>query len=381
MRFKLTYKHLLFGSILAMLSLFRVQEYFHLFPETPLNGTPEQLSPKPYLCTEYWFDGSYQEEYDAYYTKQFGCRNDFVRLNCQIAYSVFSTAKAGGIIKGKDGYLLDEKYIRAATGEDFVGYMKLKMDLEKVRKVQDTLRKLHKELVFVFVPGKASFFYDKIPSKRARKKPFNTNHAVYVNAFKKNRIPLIDFKTYFEANKVTSKYPLFAKCGIHWSTYSSYLATDSMNTFFHHLRNTKGSSIQLVKINMSEQNSDEDYDIGRGLNLLFPLDTYPMAYPETRILNKGAKCNPKVLFIADSYFWNIYTRNFSADLFGNGEFWYYNKQIYPDTYSVETLVQNAPIKERVEKHDIITILSTDANLENFSFGFIDQMYHIYFPNN
>lgn len=381
MRFKLNYKHVLFGCILVMLSLFRVQEYFHFFPETPLNGTPEQASIKPKFSTESWFDGHFQEEYDAFYTKNFGLRNDLVRLNCQVAYSIFSTAKAGGIIKGKDGYLMDEKYIRAATGEDFVGYIKLKMDLEKVKKVNDTLQKLNKALVFVFVPGKASFFYDKIPSDRKRKKPFNTNHAMYVQALKKNRITLIDFKTYFEAEKSTSKYPLYAKCGIHWSTYGSYLATDSMNTFFHQLRNTKGSSIQLVKINISEQNSDEDYDIGKGLNLLFPLETYPMAYPETRILNKGAKTNPKVLFIADSYFWNIYTRNYSADLFGNGEFWYYNKQIYPDTYTKETLVQHTPIKERVEKHDIITILSTDANLENFAFGFIDQMYRVYFPNN
>ena len=71
----------------------------------------------------------------------------------------------------------------------------------------------------------------------------------------------------------------------------------------------------------------------------------------------------------------------SRDVFNNGQFWYYNQQIYPESFKNPTNVEDIDLLQEVEKNDVILLLSTDANLYKFAFGFIDQLHEIYFPTN
>jgi hypothetical protein len=73
----------------------------------------------------------------------------------------------------------------------------------------------------------------------------------------------------------------------------------------------------------------------------------------------------------------MFNYGFSRDLFGDGEFWYYNKQIYPDSYTTPLEVKDIDIRAKAEENDVIILLSTDANLYKFAFGFIDQLYEAY----
>ena len=73
----------------------------------------------------------------------------------------------------------------------------------------------------------------------------------------------------------------------------------------------------------------------------------------------------------------MFNYGFSRDLFGDGEFWYYNKLIYPDSYITPLEVSTINIKEKAEENDVIILLSTDANLYKFAFGFIEELYEAY----
>jgi hypothetical protein len=81
--------------------------------------------------------------------------------------------------------------------------------------------------------------------------------------------------------------------------------------------------------------------------------------------------------VADSYYWGMFNYGFSRDLFGKGQFWFYNNEIYPESFYEQTLVGNVDIKAEVEKNDFIVLMSTDANIYKFAFGFIDDMYDAY----
>ena len=103
--------------------------------------------------------------------------------------------------------------------------------------------------------------------------------------------------------KGKSKYPLFPKCGIHWSKYGEYLAADSLIKFIRQYQLANVGGVEFEKVEMSATNNDGDYDIGEGMNLLFSLDTYPMAYPVYQFDSLNCEKNDRVLVISDSYYW------------------------------------------------------------------------------
>ena len=177
--------------------------------------------------------------------------------------------------------------------------------------------------------------------------------------------------------KKTTKYPLFSKAGIHWSKYGEYLAGDSLLSKIEEIRNAKMPKIVLHGMEINELNHSGDYDIGEGMNLMFDLPTYPMAYPQFHYDIDTTVTQQKVLVVADSYYWGMFNYGYSRDLFGDGRFWYYNKTIYPDSYESPLEVKDIDIIEKTEENDVIIIMSTDANLYKFAFGFIDQLYDAY----
>jgi len=152
---------------------------------------------------------------------------------------------------------------------------------------------------------------------------------------------------------------------------------DSLLSKVGEIRSAEMPKVVIDEFIVQEENKDGDYDIGDGMNLFFDLPTFPMAYPKFHIEADASLKQQKVLFVADSYYWGMFNYGFSRDLFGDGRFWYYNKAIYPDSYDSPITVQDIDIKAKAEENDVIIILSTDANLYKFAFGFIDQLYEAY----
>jgi len=176
--------------------------------------------------------------------------------------------------------------------------------------------------------------------------------------------------------KACTPYPLYPKGGIHWSKYGEILAADSMIHKIEEISHLDLPDLVIEGFEKSSINKDGDYDIGEGMNLLFNTPTYEMAYPKFHIEHME-KNKHKVLFVADSYYWGMFNNGFSRDLFGQSQFWFYNNEIYPDSYEKRALVENIDIQKEVEKNDCIVLMSTDANLYKFAFGFIDKLYDAY----
>jgi hypothetical protein len=61
-----------------------------------------------------------------------------------------------------------------------------------------------------------------------------------------------------------------------------------------------------------------------------------------------------------------------ANCFQKDHFWYYNKQVYPESSKEELLVESLNFKEEIDNHDIFVIMSTEATLRKFSWGFIEK---------
>jgi hypothetical protein len=229
------------------------QHFFHFSKVRKLQGAfiPKE---QPILTSSNWFSGNYQDSLSIYLNENIGFRNYFVRLNNQIAFSLFDFARANGVVVGKENFLYERNYIRAYLGKDYIGEAAIAEKVRKLEKIQDRLKKRDIELIVVFAPGKGSFYPEYIPTDQVPSE--NNNYKTYVRLLNNTPINLIDFNKWFRKKKGTTVAPLYPKTGIHWSRFGELMAADSLLKYIDKLKGT------LVDFNTLENILDDTEGVG-----------------------------------------------------------------------------------------------------------------------
>jgi hypothetical protein len=371
-------KHILLILIMAMMLAPAIQGYFLIIPEKALFGDFQKLE-KPYLDTERWLDGSYQEEMVPYLEQNTGFHNSLVRLHNQIDYSIFKKPTAEGVIIGKNGQLYEYDYIRAYTGIDFVGEEILDKKLRKLKFLQEYLKdSLGIDLVLVLEPGKASVYPENIPDRFLTDKQGISNYHFILDRAGELNISMIDFNNYFIELRNKLEHPVFPKYGTHWSEFAMWYAADSLIRYTEKIRDINLPGVIKDGFEISEELRSTDYDVAASMNLMFELDHGPMPYPVFQFEDADSThTRPMVLAVADSYYWNIFNTGIPKHLFANEAFWYFYKLVYPDTYDGEKMVDDLKLQEEIEKQEIIYLMVTERFLYKLGWGFIEDLYAIY----
>lgn len=373
-------KRILFGGILLALCVPMILTVYPFIDIEPLEGSFEEKE-QPKFTWDSVYTGGYQKAMEEYINEHTGGRPYLVRINNQLDFWAFNKANANGVLIGKEDYLFEESYIDAYYGADFIGEKKVKDKIQKLERVSDSLHAHGVELVVAFAPGKGSFYPEYFPDHlRLEKK--RTNYEAYKEAIEASNVRFMDLKSWFLSMKSSSKYPLFPKGGIHWSSYGEVIAADSMIRFMNGFtKESQINSINIKRVNTSKYAYNMDEDIEESMNLLFDMEDLVMGYPVFSPIKHSAERTTKVLTVADSYFWGMYNWGLSKEYFNNGEYWYYNREMYPQSFEKQTFVQNLPdYAFEVEKNDVILVMFTDANLKDFAYDFIDRLYEEYCEN-
>jgi hypothetical protein len=171
--------------------------------------------------------------------------------------------------------------------------------------------------------------------------------------------------------KGRSKYPLYPKYGIHWSNYGAALAADSIIKHIEYLRAIDMPNLIYNEVEL-KQPVGIDYDIGDALNLLFRLKSFDMADPTIKTEAAKNKVKPSVLVISDSFYWGMYGFGI-ANSFKKDHFWYYNKQVYPETFYDELFVQDIELGKEIQDHDVFIVMATEATLSKIGWGFLENV--------
>ncbi len=370
-------KYILFIIIMAIMVMPALQKIFHIFQERPLHGDFEQKS-KPVLSKESWISGNYQSAFDPWLEENIGFHNVLVRLNNQMDYSIYHSPNAEGVIRGKQGQLYEQNYIRAWEGKDFVGEELLDLKLRQFRFLQKHLKnQFDIDLVLVLEPGKASVYPEDIPSKYRKAAAGKSNYDYMQLRARELDINLIDMNAWFMEIKDTGHYPLFPKQGTHWSEFAMWYAADSLISYIEHIRNIDLPEVVQEGVIYSKELQSTDYDVGVTLNLLFELEHGAMPYPKFHFREDSTHQRPNVLAIADSYYWNIYNTHIPENLFSKPAFWYFYKKVYPDTYFGDKSVKDLNLKEEIEKQDVILYMATERFLYMIDRGFVDDLMEFY----
>ena len=368
------FKNILYGLLMIMLGLPLIQRIIPIFDETPLKGA-FSIPQKPSITIASVFDGTFQDAYNDYFEHTIGFRPLLVRINNQVDYSIFDTAQASGVIIGKQNYLFEINYIKAYKGWDYQGDSAIEAHAVKADFVHRKLAEAGKTLLFVFAPGKASFFPEYISDEYMRKSSGKkTNHDVFTEKFRKHEVPYIDFNSWFVQMKDTVSYPLYPQCGIHWSAYGVALATDSLIHYIEKERNIDMVEFSWNGFDLPDTLRNPDYDIAEGMNLLFKIPHYPMAYPRVQFGSEEGKARPNVIMVADSYYWNIFGKGYSDRIFNDNNFWYYNVEAHNPEWPLPRKTTELDMATELGKADVIIVMATEANLYRFPYGFIDRAY-------
>ena len=379
-------KKVLFGVVIGLLFLPLLQQQLGLFPAAGLGGSFEEAQ-APKITLESWMAGSFQKEFQDYTDEQIGFRDFMVRLYNQYHYSFFRQAKANGVVTGEEGYLFEESYIRSHLGLDPIPAGMGTERVGKLKSIRDTLLKRDVELLVAIAPGKASFHEEFIPDRYfeetglSRGKAgvqWTNNYTLLRDELQRQGIPLLDLREYFLGIKDAAPYPLYPKNGTHWSKYGVYLAADTLVRYIGNLLDRPVHEITLRGVDISREMKGSDDDIERGMNLLFDLPDLEMAYPDFELRFDSVSQPIHLLSTGDSYYWGLFPFLFEDKLF-----WYYSREVHPNPNEPDPppLVSELDVRDGIEENDVVMLIVTEGNMNDFGFGFIDRVYDAYFGEN
>lgn len=372
-------------SFFAVLLLAPAVQILGIIHITPLEGA-YTISKRPVFSGSAWLSGEFQEQSNKYIEDKIGFRSWMVRLRNEIDYKLFGIVHANNLVIGKDEVLYQTTYLTAINGDDFVGEDIVQRKLDKLQCVQDELAKKDVFLLLLLAPGKASIYPEYIPDEWNAKPKSRTNYDAYIQGLSHRNINYIDLRSYLSEVKDTARHPIFPKCGTHWSGYTITLVADTLLKFLENKMN-----IELNSFHSSEGYSTDtefrftDNDIGSALNLIRDIKSWQVYYPTITFDNDSTKTKPDILAIGDSFtqsFWGFYP--FFDTMFGsNSQYWYYNQIVsWPDSLEYfYTPTSFLDYKKEIESRKIVLLVTTEQNLNNFGFSFIDEAYSIYNPSN
>ncbi|MCD6354394.1 MAG: hypothetical protein J7L95_02490, partial [Prolixibacteraceae bacterium] len=207
-----------------------------------------------------------------------------------------------------------------------------------------------------------------------------TNYFYYSYFLNKYGVNNINFNRWFLQIKDTSKYILYPKYGIHWSFYGMLLATDSLIKKIEKLRHEDLPDLRIGDYRVTRKLERMDYDIADGMNLLFQLPSEPMCYPETEWESAAGKKQPGTIVVGDSFYWSMFQLGIWAKSFSPGGFWFYNRQVYPESFEEPLKVKEVNMTEAIDSNDLFILLVTEANLPKFPWGFTTDALRSFNPD-
>lgn len=367
-----------FVCISAVLAAILLQSFTHIVKMNPLKGFDKEEQPPVELSFKTYYDGSYQDYLTEHAKRNTGFREFFIRNYNQVAYSCFNKITNKNIVKGRDQELYLKMYLNEATGVTFKQHFadvdeakaEARKNVEETLQLIDTLHQHGKAFLFVFAPTKPAVYPDKLPS-------YYKNHLFdfsleeyYIQLFKENHIPHIDFYHYFQDIRNTFPYPLYPRTGTHWSEATIPYVADSVLKKLAEITGYKLPSVNYIDDNLSTDYSVQDGELEASMNLLFPLNKPAIPRPVFELTDTVGTDKPNLLVVADSYFTQLRNSTF-IEAFDAWEFWVYNRDVQSSNpqHQWKQLDQLLDADKVLDNADIVMAVFTAPMYYTYMFGF------------
>lgn len=318
--------------------------------------------------------GQFQENADKVIRQNIGLSNYWVRLHNEVNFRVFRYSNTEKLVLGKNDCFFEEIYITEYLGHNYIGKYFIQKKVANLKRLQELLEKQYnKHLILVFEPGKASFAPEAIPDRYHPEQKGTSNYEGFTRECKRQNVSFLDLNRYFMEQKPTTPHKLYSKYGVHWSSYGLWLAADTLTRFIEQTCAIDLPDCLVLGDSNSTQNKDLDFDMEPPMNLLCELPHERMNFPiRTFLYDSTRHTRPRVLTIADSYYWSVWNSGIAQNLFSENTFWYYNRTVWPDIWDPIVWADKSKLSETIGNNDLVLLMITEANLYDFGWSFVEE---------
>lgn len=367
-----------FVCIFTLLLAIMLQGFTRMVKMKPLEGFIQEEMDSVELTFDTYYDGSFQNYLTEHAKRNTGFREFFIRSYNQMAYSGFGQITNNNIEEGADHELFLKMYLDEITGEtlkyEYYDIEEAKKDAQK--NVQETLRLIDTlgqhdiNFLFVFAPSKTAVYPEKMPRHYQEQMSDFSLEEYYIELFKENSIPHIDFLNYFKTIKDTVTYPLYTRTGTHWAESTIPLVSDSILRKIESLTGFDLADIRYVDKHLTKKYSNLDTELEASMNLLFPYPKPALPRPIFELNDTLTKDRPNLLIIGDSYANQLVYSAFGK-AFNNWDWWAYNQDIHSSRkrFNWRRLNEEFDAVTVLQDADIVMAVSTAPMLYNYMFEF------------
>ena len=307
-----------------------VQEQWHPFKLKPLSGVTFATE-KPELNLKNFASGKYQSQTEQYSRENFGFREWAIRLYNQYLYSAYNATTCHFITPGKDGWLFYAEAFRDYYGIEPINQYKTYdrarewagKNVRMMNKLRYVLKDYGIEFLCFMAPNKAEVYPEYLPYHQPAPADAIHTAAYYDSLMTAIDFPHVEMTKWYQSMKDTASFLLFPKRDTHWR-YSAVYGYDSLFSYMNSLNGFGIPDIhidRLVKLDTMYPENDE-----LTLNLIFPIGNDSPKYRADISVDPGRK--PKVLFVGDSFVWDLETYMPWKEFLDYVEIWFYNKSAF-----------------------------------------------------
>ena len=363
-------------TMLGFATMF-VQAQWRPFKLKPLQGfTP--VVQKPEFSVDSFASCVYQNNMEQYISDNFGFREFFIRVYNQFDYSCFRNITNDNIIEGEDRELFLNMYLDDITGRTLWDYYPsiedakadARKNVEETRRLIDTLKQFDIDFLFVFAPSKTAVYPEKMPRRYREQISDFSLEEYYIELFKEQDLPHIDFLNYFKAIKDTVTYPLYTRTGTHWAESTIPFVADSILRKIEAITGEDLAEIRYVDPNITRRYSEIDAELEANMNLLFPYPKPALPQPIVELSDTVTKDRPNLLVIGDSYANQLVFSSFGK-AFNNWDWWAYNRDIHSSRprFNWRRLKEEFDAVTVLQEADIVMAVFTAPMLYDYMFEF------------
>ena len=374
-----------FVCILLVLWAIMLQGFTKAVKMTPLKGYTDEKE-KVEMNFKTYLDGSYQDYLTEHAKRNTGFREFFIRNYNQVCYSCFNKITNNNVVKGRNQELYLKMYLDEITGKRLLYYFsdieqakaKAREDVEATLRLIDTLHSHGTDFLFVFAPTKTAVYPEYMPRKYQATVSDFSLQAYYLQLFKENNIPLIDFLSYFQSIKNEFPYPLYTRTGTHWAESTIPMVADSIYRKLEEVTGYRLPSIYYIDPNPTSDYSVQDGELEDQMNLLFPLRKPALPRPVFTLKDTIGTDRPNLLVIGDSYFVQLRISSF-VNAFNHWDYWVYNRDVQSSrkAYNWKQLANLIDAPKVLEDADIVLAIFTAPCFYPFMYDFQKSALDLY----
>jgi hypothetical protein len=169
------------------------------------------------------------------------------------------------------------------------------------------------------------------------------------------------------------------RTGTHWTDYGAFLGAEHIFSEMQRLDGRRYRPLLLQSLQPSDSMRDTDADAGNLLNLACPLPADTVAYPRIAFApDEPPYFRPRVLVIADSFWWKIYKQHIHREVFAPAsQFRYYNYEVFSDKWEGARLIFDFDLRQTLASADWVILCFNEGNAHRYPFDFLEQAGAIY----